>query len=805
MALSSSLPSPTLVLILCFLFLLLQPFSSSAQSSNQVIAIGSSLLANNDNSYWTSPSGDFAFGFQNINGPSAGYLLSIWFNKIPEKTIVWSANPQTPAPEGSKIELTGNSFQLTNPNGSQIWSAGLTRSSLSNAAMLDSGNFVILGNSSGSTTLWQSFDQPTDTILPTQTLSQGMRLVARLFDTNFSYGRFKLDMQTDGNLVLNTRSYPFDGAYSAYWSSDSVGSGFQLIYNETGYIYLIARNGTILMNPFPSNSNNNSTQFYLRTILDYDGVLRQYVYPKSVDAAAGRSMNWSVLSFIPSDICMSITQDKGAGACGYNSICVVGADQRPTCECPSGYTPFDLKDPLSGCKPNFVPQDCDADGQESYNFGFVDLTNTNWALNDYEFYNPVTEDMCREACLSDCYCYVVIFNSGRCWKKRSPVSNGKVHPSLGGKALVKIRIANLTTPPNSDDLPGKIFLGSVLFGSSMFLNIVLILATFWVIKRKKTTMIVRPHSTGRNNLRFFSYKELEIATMGFKDELGRGASAVVYKGVLKNGSSEEIIAVKTINSMDMGESTDREFKAEMGAISRTNHKNLVQLLGYCDEGNNRLLVYEYMINGSLAGFIFGNSRPSWNRRVQLAFGIARGLSYLHEECSKQIIHCDIKPQNILLDETFTARICDFGLAKLLKTDQSRTTTMIRGTKGYVAPEWFKKKPVTIKVDVYSFGIMLLEIVCCRRNVDEKAKCEGEIILSDWAIDCFKDGKIYRLVEDDEEAMNDFGKVERFVMIALWCIQEEPSLRPEMKKVSQMLEGSVAVSIPPDPCSFNSSF
>jgi serine/threonine protein kinase len=190
--------------------------------------------------------------------------------------------------------------------------------------------------------------------------------------------------------------------------------------------------------------------------------------------------------------------------------------------------------------------------------------------------------------------------------------------------------------------------------------------------------------------------------------------------------------------------------------------------------------------------------------MQIAFGVARGLLYLHEECSSQIIHCDIKPQNILLDESLNGRISDFGLAKLLKTDQTKTTTAIRGTKGYVAPEWFKNLPVTTKVDIYSFGILLLELVCCRKNFEINAMQEHQIVLADWPCDCLKEGKLNLLVEEDEEAMEDMKRVERFVMVAIWCIQEDPSLRPGMKKVVQMLEGSVQVSVPPDPSSFIST-
>lgn len=168
------------------------------------------------------------------------------------------------------------------------------------------------------------------------------------------------------------------------------------------------------------------------------------------------------------------------------------------------------------------------------------------------------------------------------------------------------------------------------------------------------------------------------------------------------------MAVKKLNRMV--EDGEKEFKTEVSAIARTHHKNLVQLLGYYDEGEQRVLVYEYMSNGTLASFLFGNNRPSWNQRSHIALGIAKALWYLHEECTTQIIHCDIKPQNVLLDDYYNARISDFGLAKLLMVNQSRTNTGIRGTKGYVSPEWFRNTTVTTKVDVYSFGVLLLEII-----------------------------------------------------------------------------------------------
>ncbi|VVA33220.1 PREDICTED: G-type lectin S-receptor [Prunus dulcis] len=304
------------------------------------------------------------------------------------------------------------------------------------------------------------------------------------------------------------------------------------------------------------------------------------------------------------------------------------------------------------------------------------------------------------------------------------------------------------------------------------------------------------------NLKYFTYEELEEATNGFKEELGRGAFATVFKGVLRSSDNGKYVAVKRLDNMV--KDNELEFKAEINSIGKTNHKNLVQLLGFCNEGQHRILVYEFMSNGSLAGFLFGESMPNWYKRRQIALGIARGLLYLHEDCSSQIIHCDIKPQNILLDDSIGARISDFGLAKLLKMDQTHTTTGIRGTKGYVAPEWFKNFPITLKVDVYSYGILLLEIVCCRRNFEQQAEDEDQMILADWAYDCYEQKKLHLLFKNDDEAMEDMKTMEKYVMIAIWCIQEDPSLRPTTKKLTLMLEGTVEVSIPPNPSSFTSS-
>jgi serine/threonine protein kinase len=179
--------------------------------------------------------------------------------------------------------------------------------------------------------------------------------------------------------------------------------------------------------------------------------------------------------------------------------------------------------------------------------------------------------------------------------------------------------------------------------------------------KKKVNKIDRNETVLKMNLRCLAYKELLGATEGFREELGRGAFGIVYKGTLKMDSTVLNVAVKKLNSA--AQEKEMEFRAEVEIIGKTHHMNLVRLLGFCDESVQRLLVYKFLSNGTLAGFLFGVLKPNWKLRIQISFGIARGLLYLHEECITQTIHCDIKPKNVLLDEYYNTRISDFGLAK----------------------------------------------------------------------------------------------------------------------------------------------
>ncbi|XP_031279780.1 G-type lectin S-receptor-like serine/threonine-protein kinase LECRK1 [Pistacia vera] len=302
-------------------------------------------------------------------------------------------------------------------------------------------------------------------------------------------------------------------------------------------------------------------------------------------------------------------------------------------------------------------------------------------------------------------------------------------------------------------------------------------------------------STNELTLSSFSYSELKRATNGFEEGLSRGSVGALYKGVLFKG--EKLVAVKRLEKM-MNDGREREVHAEMHVIGRAHHRNLVRLLGYCAEDSKRLLVYEYMSNGFLAYLLFcSKTSPDWNERESIALDVARGILYLHDECEVPIIHCDIKPQNCLMDDFWTAKLADFGLAKLLMPDQTRTFTLVRGTRGYMAPEWSKNIPISVKADVYSYRVVLLEIVCCRRNLDVNASKPEVIILINWVYKCFINQEMNKPVCSEEVNKKTF---ENMVKVGLWCVQDEPALCPSMKTMVMMLEGITDVSIPPCPTS-----
>ncbi|XP_016446266.2 rust resistance kinase Lr10 [Nicotiana tabacum] len=291
----------------------------------------------------------------------------------------------------------------------------------------------------------------------------------------------------------------------------------------------------------------------------------------------------------------------------------------------------------------------------------------------------------------------------------------------------------------------------------------------------------------------YPYSNIRKMTRNFKEKLGQGGYGSVYKGKLQSGPN---VAVKILTKP---KADGQDFINEVATIGRIHHVNVVQLIGYCAERSKRALVYDFMPNGSLDKYITsreGGTLLSWQRKSEIALGVARGIEYLHRGCDIQILHFDIKPHNILLDENFVPKISDFGLAKLYPTDNSIVTlTAARGTIGYVAPELINRSigPISYKADVYSFGMLLIEIAGMKGNLAAREDMSSQYF-PHWIYDQFDKEKEIEVPDDDEKKI-----IKKLTLVALWCIQMNPLDRPSMTKVVEMIEGELqALQTPPRP-------
>jgi hypothetical protein len=343
----------------------------------------------------------------------------------------------------------------------------------------------------------------------------------------------------------------------------------------------------------------------------------------------------------------------------------------------------------------------------------------------------------------------------------------------------------------------------------------------WVLASRRKRQAKMRKQKDSSSLVMYSYGDLRAATKNFSERLGGGGFGSVYRGALNGGGD---VAVKKLEGLRQG---DKQFRTEVNTLGLIQHVNLVRLIGFCSSRHDKLLVYEYMPNGSLDSYLFKSSScPSWHARFGIMLGVARGLAYLHEGCRECIIHCDIKPENILLDKDLCPKIADFGMAKLVGRDFSRVLTTMRGTVGYLAPEWISGLPISAKADVYSFGMVVFELISGRRNTewygggaagrgssdDEDDATAAEAagrhrqrpptaaFFPVWAASRLAEGDAAAAAVADPRLRGDVREeeVERACRVACWCIQDQEEHRPTMAQVVQALEGVVDVHVPPVP-------
>ncbi|XP_057720162.1 G-type lectin S-receptor-like serine/threonine-protein kinase LECRK3 [Arachis stenosperma] len=817
--------SPILIVLL-FLSSILLLHSSLADADDGItkIELGHSLSPKgNQSSSWLSSSGHFAFGFY-PHAQGYGYAVGIWLLGEPDITLVWTANRNDPPlPSSSTLLLTIDGLVLQ--QGQKITN-NVTGASM--ASMLDSGNFVIYDDSH--VVVWQSFDHPTDTILGGQNLTAANRLVSSLSKTDHSTGLFYLIMQeSDSNLVaypLKTLPYAEDH----YWAEiDNATTGsVQLSLNTEGFLCLrehqcFVNNTNLLRN---SNSQKQNTTSIYRATFDFDGVFR--LYEHQFDGEGNRrplsvEIRWEALH----DKCQI------NGFCGFNSYC----SNTNMCHCYPGFVPISSNGMFLECKLNYSKDECQSNPDPSSLYDVTLLEHMSWSDFPYLVTKETTMEACEESCKEDCDCGGALYanNGGICSIYRLPLRYGRKVPNASDTATAIFKVPyhsgfliNQThLDPDShvvvDNKRSLILILSSSLGSVTLLCVIIAVSVFFnyrhhVYSYAKLSASSNLGFTKECSLRSFSFDELLEATSGFTEEIGRGSYGAVYKGTVTGDGSNKSVAVKRLERIadDEGE---REFRAEVTAIARTHHRNLVKLVGYCIEGSRKLLVYEYVSNGCLANLLFKGKNHHhhhhdqalpWKERIKIALDVARGVQYLHEECGVRIVHCNLKPQNILIDEAWTAKISDFGLARLLKQPQQPeflTDDEVRSS--YLAPEWKNEASpslsscssplVSVKVDIYSYGVVVLEIVCRRRSIDVNVKCPEEVLLSSWVYQCYAEGELRKLVvNESEEEDTDWKTLERMVKVGLWCVQDDPSLRPSMKNVILMLEGWKPIPTPPSP-------
>ncbi|KAF5814463.1 putative protein kinase RLK-Pelle-L-LEC family [Helianthus annuus] len=357
--------------------------------------------------------------------------------------------------------------------------------------------------------------------------------------------------------------------------------------------------------------------------------------------------------------------------------------------------------------------------------------------------------------------------------------------------------------PSPDPLNGKKRKLGLVVGLSVPITLLVVLAfVWWWWKKGRENEPKDIAFDDEMNYEFemgtgakrFSYHELALSTNHFaeKEKLGEGGFGGVYRGLLKDSST--YVAVKRVSKSSR--QGIKEYASEVKIISRLRHRNLVQLTGWCHEKRELLLVYEYMENGSLDSHLFeAKSLLRWGTRFKIAQGLASALFYLHEEWEQCVLHRDIKPSNVMLDSNFSAKLGDFGLAKLVDHEKGSQTTMLAGTMGYMAPECAVTARASKESDVYSFGVVALEIACGRKCIEFKAE-ENKIRLIEWVWELYGTKTLLDAVDPSLELEFEEEEITCLMTTGLWCVHPDPELRPSMRQVIQVLNFETSLPIIP---------
>ncbi|XP_061368813.1 G-type lectin S-receptor-like serine/threonine-protein kinase At4g27290 [Gastrolobium bilobum] len=783
------------VLIVIFVFaclFVLQKMSYAADTLTPTSSIidGQQLISVGQN---------FSLGFFSP-GSSKSRYIGIWYNNIMPQTVVWVANRENPLND-SRGNLTigadGN-IVLVDGADNRMWSTKSSRSIQEPIAkLLDSGNLVLMDGKKGDSDsfIWQSFDYPTDTMLPGMKLGWDKTSGLNRYLTSWksandpSPGSFiySFDHKDFPELVIRQgmnitfRSGIWDGIHfnSDDWISFTGITAFrpQLSVTNDEVVYW-------------DEPGDRLTRFMLRD----DGLLERYMWDNKI-------LKWTNLYEARKDFC------DNYGACGMNGVCSI-KEVPAYCDCLKGFIPksqqeWDSFDRSGGCIRR-TPLNC-TQGDEFQKLSWVKLP----MLLQFWTNNSMSLEDCNMECLKNCSCTAYAnsaMNEGPhgCLLWFGDLIDIRLLLSEEGEQLdlyVRLAASEIESTANT----GKRTKMALIISAPLAL---LLLCTIFYLskkytKRRTTTDLGRRNQNENQASPLFDIDAILAATNNFsvENKIGEGGFGPVYKGKLAHG--QEIAVKRLSKTSKQGIS---EFMNEVGLVAKLQHRNLVSVLGGCTQGEERMLVYEYMPNSSLDHFIFDPIQGKflkWRKRYEIIMGIARGLLYLHQDSKLTIIHRDLKTSNILLDHELNPKISDFGVAHIFEGDQAAVTTnKIVGTIGYMSPEYAVNGLLSLKSDVFSFGVIVLEILSGIRNSSYNHQDHHQNLLGQaWTL--WKEGRAVEIMDVNLDLTAIPSELLRCLQVGLLCVQKFPEDRPTMSSVVFMLGNeSIALAHPKKPGFFD---
>lgn len=769
----------------------------------------------------------YALGFFSP-GNSVKRYVGIWYNQISEQTLVWVANRDNPINGTSgvlAVNIQGNLVLYErNQSTVPVWQANISNVSAGSPAaqLLDSGNLVLIRNDTGET-LWQSFDHPTDTLLPNMRLGWDKRTGLNRYLTawkspddpgsgNFS---FKMDLAGFSQVLL----YKGDAKWwrAGSWTGQRWSGVPEMTRNFIFNITYIDNQDEVFV-----YYSLNDPSILSRMIVNETGFQQRFTW-------SGQDRKWIGFWTAPREQC------DYYGHCGPNSNCNPSHADEFECTCLPGFEPkypkeWFLRDGSGGCKRKLGTSACQK-GEGFIKLARVKVPDTSGGAH-VDMHLGLKA--CEEKCLSNCSCvaYASAYaetNGGiGCLVYHGDLNDTRTYTNAGQYLFVRADAAELAAEAQKNsksDRARKRRLALIIV-ATVFGVLLMGLCYFFFWRRLATRIGERKRQRRRellflNSSTRLSDREASISTKGNKEtgnvdvtffdlsivlaatdnfstsnKLGQGGFGPVYKGKLANGQE---IAVKRLSTTS-GQGID-EFKNEVLLIAKLQHRNLVKLLGCCLEENEKMLIYEFMPNKSLDYFIFDESRKQlldWKKRFDIILGIARGVLYLHQDSRLRIIHRDLKASNILLDEEMNPRISDFGTARVFGGEEiSANTTRVVGTYGYMSPEYALGGLFSTKSDVFSFGVLLLEIISGKKNTgifnDDNS---SNLIRYAWEL--WSDDKALEIVDSSMADSCPAPEALRCVQVGLLCVQDRTTDRPSMSTVVFMLSNETSVPSPKQP-------